>query len=184
MIINGFGGGVAEALGFKVVQPGTVLYNNGFTSGFSIGDTATTVTPYQGNPSGTWLVPKAYGITAAVIKQPIYLVPLRGKYIQIDWFSAYDSSDTTHRLAFAVTPYNTAHCWAPLNSSAGVQTSFQSGPCIGTPINPANGTAYQVYTASILITDDMIFGYICMVAAINTTTDRGYIGCNNIRISS
>lgn len=183
MIINGFGGGVADALGLKVVQPGTTLYNNGFASGFSIGNSAVTAQAYYQAPSGTWLVPAAYGVAAALINQPLYLVPLRGKNVIIDWFSAYTDTNK-NEIAFGFLPYNTATMWNSLNPQAGVYNSYSGGPAIGTPVVCRAAVAFTVYTAYVPITEDMVFGYIGMIASIGSSTDRGYIGANNIRISS
>lgn len=191
MIINGFGGGVANSLGLKVFQNGDWLFSNGnFASGLSIGPSCKLTTAnYTYAESGrTWLTPRWMGGNASFFNQPIYLAPLWGLKIYIDVYNSNTQTNPYHASAISITPYTTNTQWQNGNTTSISGNNSQGPqPVIGTPqyFHCNNASNYST-TLAITIDDSMVFGYISgSLAGTQSIPDTGsYYGFDNIRIGA
>lgn len=185
MIINGFGGGVTDTLGLTILQPNTVLYNNGtLASGLTLGPSVKKITETVNLPdSSTWgansIQSAARGVVA-LFAQPIYLVPLRGKTISATVANRGGSTNPWYGMSLCIAPYISPTQWSATTGMTTGNDSLSPQPVLGASASFCPTAAPWTTTLSVTITVSMVYGYICLGSGYGYTVSY----YNNIRISA
>lgn len=207
MIINGFGGGVADELGAFNLAPNMVIWNDGIQSGLTAGRSVYMFHTYINNYSndyqkyiGVGIYRNYYG-WLLIARNLLNFRPVFGKTITGDLYCSGGISAGGIVCFYIVSarngPHGATNVWTYFNTTGsnttvGYNQDFGGGNSYIGPPNvleygefftvPASSSAGKIGTVSFTIPTSTPFGYL----AVGTPSAEKtmWLGMNNIRISA